>query len=497
MKIHARELKRKARLEAILPEFEKYAKGTLKKSGVPGMSIVIVRGDRTAYLKGFGTRKSGNPAAVGPDTVFQLASMSKPLTSSLIASLIGDELLAWDDRVADILPDFNLYDPAVASQFTIRDLLAHRSGLPEYTGDDLAFTFMYGLAEVIRRIRYQLPAAPFRASYGYQNVTFAIAGAAAAARTGKTYASLMRERIFNPLGMADTSALFADYEKAENKAFSHRMRDGKPEVQVPAKDDVFAPAGGICSTARDLAKWLSFQLSGGGCGGKQIVSKAALEETRRAQTVIGSGPDGIRAYGLGWEINSAEGRVSASHGGDFGNGVSTLAELWPSENIGLAILTNSFPEGHILHVALLKKLEDLYFSGKSGTDWWPAIEDKFKKAAAGSILDPYEHLPTVPDKRADALSPEVYCGEYCNDYYGAIRVRPAEGLGLQMFLGDNPEPLQLAHWNGTTFRETETNTGVVFSSVAEGLAGAVKVKLLDFKNRNADFTRLRGNLFGR
>ena len=489
MKTPDKELKRRARLEAILPEFQKYAEETLKKSGVPGIAIAIVQDDRTAYLKGFGVRKAGEPAEVGPDTVFQLASMSKPFTSGLIASLVGEGLLAWDDKVTDTLPGFKLYDPAVTSQFSIRDLLAQRSGLPEYTGDDLAFTFMYGLPEIIARIRWQQPVEPFRSSYGYQNVMFAIAGEAAAVKTGKTYASLMRERIFSPLGMASTSAVFADFEKAENKAFSHRMNNGKPEVQEPAKDDIFAPAGGICSTARDLARWLRFQLAGGSFDGKQLVPKAALEETGRAQTVIKSGPDGISAYGLGWEIESADGRVKVSHGGDFGNGISTIAELWPSEHLGIAILTNSFPEGHILHAALLKKLEELYFSGKSDTDWWPVVEEKFKQAAAGSILDPYEHLPAVPEQRVVARNAEVYRGEYENDYYGTIHIKPAEKHGLLLIFGNTPEPLSLEHWDKDTFREQETNTGVIFTVDDGGRPDAVKVKLFDFKGRNPVFVR--------
>ena len=130
MKIRAHGSKRGANLEAILPGFEKYAKDTLKKSGVPGMAMVIVRDGRTAYLKGFGARKAGSQAQAGPDTVFQLASLSKPFTSVLIASLVGDGLLSWDDKVKAILPEFRLYDPAADSRFTVRDLLAHRSGPP-------------------------------------------------------------------------------------------------------------------------------------------------------------------------------------------------------------------------------------------------------------------------------------------------------------------------------------------------------------------------------
>ncbi len=487
MKTTDLKLKHKARLEAILPEFEKYAADTFKKSGVPGMAVTIVQDDRAVYLKGFGVRKTGKSAKVDADTVFQLASMSKPFTAGLIASLVGDGLLAWDGKVTDTLPGFALYDPAVTAQFSLRDLLAQRSGLPEYTGDDLAFTFMYGLPEIIGRIRYQKPAAQFRSDYGYQNVMFAIAGEAAAVRTGKPYAALMRERIFTPLGMTATSAVYADYEKAGNKAFSHRMDKGKPQVQTPAKDDIFAPAGGICSTARDLGRWLRFQLAGGKLDGRQIVARAALEETEKAQTITDSGPDSISAYGLGWELESADGRVSVSHGGDFGNGISTIAQLWPSENLGVAILTNSFPEGHILHAALMKKLAELYFSGKSDTDWWPVIEEKFKKAAAGSILDPNEHLPAAPKKKTAALRPAAYSGEYQNDYYGKIRVQPAKKSGLLIFLGNNPEPVRLAHWDGNTFREPETNTGVIFT-IAGGKADTVNVKLLDFKGRNSVFT---------
>ncbi|TKJ45953.1 serine hydrolase [Candidatus Aerophobetes bacterium Ae_b3b] len=476
------------RVKKILPQFDAYARSTFKRSGVPGMAIAVVYQDKVQYLKCFGIRKVGSPEAVDADTIFQLASISKSFTSATIASMVGDGLLGWDERVIDHYPEFHLYDSWVVDQITIRDLLSHRSGLPEYIGDKLESEFKYDRQEILYRLRYQRPIAGFRSCYGYQNFLVTAAGEAAAKAVSKKWSDLVAERIFNPLDMSSTSAHFADVEKAENRVTGHVRKNDKMIPQALRRPDAQSPAGGVSSTISDMVKWVRMQLAGGDFEGKRIICVEALKETHKPQTIIHSSDNGLSCYGLGWFVDYSEGHKVVHHGGDFGTGISTSTFLIPSEQVGIVILTNAFPEGHILHTALTKTFNDLFFAGKNETDWWPIVKEEFEKALVESILDPFEHLPKTPSPKTPGLPSSSYVGEYENSYYGKIRV-VERNHGLSLYMGHNKVPYKLTHWNGNIFKDEKTNSGMIFNIGSDGRAYEVLVKSLDFGGRNGRFVR--------
>jgi len=241
-------------VKKILPQFDTYVAKTFEVSGVPGMALAVAFQDQILYLKTFGVRTAGMDDPVDPDTVFQLASISKSFTSLTIASLVGKGKLDWDDNVIDHYPEFRLYDPWVANHITIRDLLSHDSGLPEHSGDFLHNEFNYPRKEVIRRLRFLPPVADFRTTYAYQNYLISVAAECASRATGKEWPDIMSEYILKPLGMESTSSLFSDYKKAENKASSHILKDGRMTPQEPVNDDDCTPAGGV---ALPLMTWLT------------------------------------------------------------------------------------------------------------------------------------------------------------------------------------------------------------------------------------------------
>jgi len=221
---------------------------------------------------------------------------------------------------------------------------------------------------------------------------------------------------------------------------------------------------------------------------KQIVSQEAMQQAFTPHTIISSADSRINSYGLGWFIDQAEGRRVVRHGGDFDKGISTIAYFVPNDQWGIVILTNAFPEGHILHDALTRTFMDLVYKGRSETDWWSVSKKKIEEATVGSILDPFEHLPAPPKDKEPGSTLALYVGEYQNDYYGEIRVTRRAGQ-LVFFLGQNPEPLALRHWNADIFEEPETNTGVYFHMGNQG-AYEVLVKSLDFNGRDGRFRRV-------
>jgi CubicO group peptidase (beta-lactamase class C family) len=484
------------KLRNIIPQFDAYAGDTFNRSTVPGMAIAIVSGDKVIYQKCFGVRKAGFSDPVDNETVFPLASISKSFTSATIASLVGDGVLSWDDKVTDRYPGFKLYDPCATEQMTLRDLLCHRSGLPEYAGDELADPFECNNSEVIYHLRFLKPVAGFRAAYAYQNALVMAAAEAAGKSAGMEWEDLVAEKIFKPLGMRSSSSRCADFEKAKDRVESHVLANGTMKPNNFSFAGVLSASGGVSSNINDMAKYAIMQLSSGEFNGKKIISSDALNETHKPHTLIGLSNNSMTAYGLGWEVRSADGRIELFHGGDLDVGISTLVKLFPSDRVGIVVLTNAFREGHILKFALTKTFEDLYFKGEIMADRWAEVEEEVKKAMAGpSILDPYEHLPPAPANATPALPLASYTGEYRNDYYGTIKI-VQKGDQLQVYTGRSKDPRNLTHWDRDIFRDEAMgsmnepiNAAAIFTIGSDGKAFQVLMKAFDFNGRNGTFTR--------
>jgi CubicO group peptidase (beta-lactamase class C family) len=197
------------RVQSALRKLEELANETLR-TGIPGVAIAVVHQDQVIYKQGFGVCEAGKPERIDADTVFQLASVSKPITSTVLAALVGEGRIGWDDRVIDRDPGYRMYDPFVTRELALRDLLCHRSGLPDHWGD-LLEDIGYGREEVLRRARFQPPVNSFRAQYAYTNFGYSEAGYAAARASRKSREDLAAEKLFIPLGMTSTSFRFADY----------------------------------------------------------------------------------------------------------------------------------------------------------------------------------------------------------------------------------------------------------------------------------------------
>lgn len=189
-----------ADVERAIEQFEPLLLHAMQQTGVPGVAVGVVYDDRLCWSAGYGVRQVGQPDPVDVHTVFQLASVSKPIGSTLIARLVGEGHLAWDDPVVKHLPDFALSDPWVTAHVTVADLYAHRSGLPDHAGDDLE-EIGYGRAEIIHRLRlFQLGA--FRSDYAYTNYGLTAAAEAAAAAVGMTWEDASEQLLYKPPGDA-------------------------------------------------------------------------------------------------------------------------------------------------------------------------------------------------------------------------------------------------------------------------------------------------------
>src|ERR1051325_10301282 len=181
-----------------IQEIEQRAQKEITEDTVPGLAIAVVFQDKTVYAKGFGVRDVTSNAQANADTVFQLASVSKSIGSTVVAALVGDGKITWDSKLNGLDPAFAMFDPWVTQHITIRDMYAHRSGLPEHTGDlleDLGFS----RAQILHRLRYQHPESSFRSHYAYTNFGMTEGGVAAAKAYGLDWEKASEEKLYRPL----------------------------------------------------------------------------------------------------------------------------------------------------------------------------------------------------------------------------------------------------------------------------------------------------------
>ena len=467
---------------AALPKLREFARQITDKKQVPGLSLAVVYRDEVVLLDACGVRDINKPEAVEVDTVFQLASVSKPLAATVVAALVSDGTVSWDSRIRDIDPGFALHDELASSAVTVRDLFAHRSGLSGTVGNDIE---QIGLpqGEILQRLRLAKPGYSFRAGYAYSNFGLTEGAVAAARISGKSWEEACEEKLYKPLGMASTSSRYRDFVNQPNRAALHVPIDGKWAAFTRRDADAQAPAGGVSSTARDLAQWLRLQLANGRHDGRQMIKKEALEPSHIPANVRGVDPKSGNPsfYGLGWNVAYREHGVEWSHAGAFSAGARTLVHLIPGEHLGIAVLSNAFPSG--VPEGIANTFFDLVFAGKPTRDWVSEanefIETGYKESMKPSLV-----YATPPASPAPSLPPSAYIGDYRNDYVGDARVSESGGA-LYIHLGPAGKRFPLTRFNRDLFvyvpyaELPQLRAGVTFLVGPDGRASEVTIENLN------------------
>ena len=478
-----------AQVDNAVREVEKLAQKQIQENALPGLAIAVVFQDKVVYAKGFGVRDVNTKAPVDADTVFQLASVSKSIGSTVVAELVGEGKITWDSKLSMLDPTFAMFDPWVTREITIRDMYAHRSGLPEHAGD-LLEEFGFSRVEILHRLRYQHPESSFRSHYAYTNFGLTEAAAAAAKAYALDWEDVSKQKLYTPLGMASTSSRYADFVARPNKALGHVRVDGKWAQKFKRDPDAQSPAGGVSSSVNDLTKWMRLQLANGKFAGKQIVDEKALAETHHPHMLTGFSPfTGLPGfYGLGWNVSyDEEGRLRLSHSGAFALGAATHVNLVPGEQLGIVVLTNAYPIG--IGEALGTIFLDIALYGKPTQDWLVLFKQRFSNPAAiGTVLGfDYSKPPGSP---SPASKNSAYLGNYTNDYFGDISIIDKDS-GLAIVQGPKNKTFPMKHYDRDTFTyETEDEnavgkSGIPFTIGSDGKAAQVLVENLNVRGEGS------------
>lgn len=435
---------------------------TMTTFQVPGVAVAIVKDNNVVMSQGFGVIEHGKSAQVTSDTLFGIASNTKAMTAAILASLVDEGKLTWQTKVIDIIPEFQMPDAYVTREFTIIDLLAHNSGLGLGAGDLMIWPHTtLTNADIIKGLKFLPEVSSFRSEFAYDNLMYVIAGEVIVRITGKSWQTVIKERIFTPLGMDNTRATFSLIEQEnKNVARAHVPLKGKLNVVGGNFLEKFSSAGSVASSVNDMSLWLKAQLNQGAYGepndenSPRIFSAKQSKAMWQARTLLPVSDSAtaqdkthFSAYGLGWFMKDYHGVKLLHHSGGILGMVSKVV-LVPEQALAMVILTNQqsgYAFNAIYHQILNEYLE------LPEKDWI----DHFHKKQKDSLDKEAERLAkvatTVDKNAAHSLPLQDYAHTYIDNWYGEILITYKNNKLHMQFANTAQLKGTLEHYQHNTF----------------------------------------------
>ena len=461
---------------------------TLKAFDVPGIAVAVVKDGQVVVAKGYGVSSLKTRAPMDANTLVGIASNTKAFTTAALGLLVDEGKLGWDDKVTKYIPEFKMYDPYVTAEFTVRDLLCHRSGLGLGAGDLMQFpdSTDFTVQDIIHNLRYFKPVSSFRSQYDYDNNLYIVAGEVVARISGQPWAEFVEARLLKPLGMRRSATAFARLPDPTNVIDAHAPVDGRVQVIRRDHNSVLGPAGGIYSSVAEMSQWARMLLGGPGAPAP-LLKPATQWEMWSPQTIqrVGPGPTPYNthfmAYGLGWRLSDARGFKEVSHNGGL-PGMLTRVQLVPELRLGIIVLTNQ--ESGAAFTAVSNTLLDHYL-GVTGKDRVQEMTDLMKTRAAGTTqADAAVWKQVAAAQKAAPKKPNyaAYVGRYHDAWLGDVNI---VSQGNQLWLKAKRSPRltgQLLPYQGTTYvvrwrdRSFNADAFAAFTLDAQGQASSIKMK---------------------
>jgi CubicO group peptidase (beta-lactamase class C family) len=464
------------------------AKG-LNSHGVPGVGVAVIQDGKVILAKGYGSKSLGGQP-VTADTLFAIGSVSKSVTATLIAMLVDDGKLGWDDPVHKHLNNFQMQDRWLTEEITLRDTLCHRVGLER--NELVWYGAPYSRMEIIDRLRLIKLDKRIRSTFTYNNILYMAAGETAASATSKSWDDLIHERIFTPLNMPTANTSITKFGDASNVATPHEKRDGKPIAVKWKNIDNIGPAGSINASAKEMAEYVKFHLAKGKAGPKRLVKRDTFEVLHRPHVTlprssVSLNPDAKwHTYGLGWMVSDRHGHTWIEHGGNI-DGMTASVMFLPDDGIGVVVLANLGTS--LLPEALGLEIIDRMLGKESAN----LVEASTLFAWAGEYglrkaMEPDESARIKNTKPTFEL--KKYTGTYTDKILAPVIIDAKDDTLLVSFNGIH---FTATHWHYDTF-VAKDNTGVfprilfTFEQGEDGRVASVKFtpladELLRFKQQ--------------
>lgn len=465
-----------------------------------GIAIAVVKDGELLHSKGYGVKSIKTKEKVDEHTLFAIASNSKAFTAAALSVLVDEGKLNWEDKVIDHIAEFKMYDDYVTTNFTIVDLLTHRSGLGLGAGDLMIFPddADFTIEDVLNSFQYQKSVSAFRTKYDYDNLLYIVAGEIVARVSGMSWVDFVQLRIFTPLGMNNSVPTNSKLKENANLAFPHDS-EGEQIKQLETYDsELVAAAGGVYASVYDLSKWMIMQLNRGKYGpdlSQELFSEKQLNEMWKPHTNLGftTKPNPrtqthFAAYGLGWVIIDKQGKIVIYHTGGL-PGMLSKTILVPELNLGIVVLTNSLPGG-LSYNSIPETILDSYLEIEE-KDWIKEMADRALATGKESDSVTSAVWRVVDEKRSSAIDLSNYIGTYKDDWFGEVEIILKDG---KLWFESKRSPKlkgQMYFYKATTFavkweyKDMNADAFATFSLDEEGKGKGISMKGI---SPNIDFS---------
>lgn len=329
-----------------LIELDNLYQETIDSWNAPSIAVGIVKEGQIIFNKGYGMLDESKNIKADANSLYGIASNSKTFISTIVAMLVDEGKLNWEDKVKTYLPYFELSNQYVSNEVSIRDLLCHRVGHASAYGDIMLYKSNLTAEEQIRRLKYFPLTNEFRTEYGYSNYMYVVAGEIIKQVTQKSWHENVKEKILTPLGMNRTVTSTKLLDSMSNVAQPHSFI-GEKNIRIEYLDlNGAEAAGGIVSTVNDMCKWMMFNLNKGVWNGDTLLSNESFSTLRKPHVGLNIDhstnyklEDNLFAYGLGWYLSDYKGKYIVRHRGG-NDGMHSAITLVPDENLGVVVLSN-------------------------------------------------------------------------------------------------------------------------------------------------------------
>jgi len=484
---------------------------SMKTFDVPGIAVAIIKDCKVILSKGYGVRSLKAKQPVDENTLFGIASNTKAFTTAALGILVDQGKLRWDDKVTKYIPEFKMFDPYVTQEFTIRDLLTHRSGLGLGAGDLMLWpgTNNFTIKDVIYNLRFLRPVSSFRTKYDYDNLLYVVAGEVIARVSGKTWEEYIETQIMQPLGMTGSVASFSRLKDKSNVIDPHAPFNGKVQVIPRDFSEITNAAGGIYSNLTDMCKWVIMHLNNGKISddsSQRLLSEEVHNEMWTSQTIMPlrgtpAYHTHFASYGLGWRLNDVNGYKQASHTGSLA-GIVTQVTMIPELKLGIIVLTNQ--QADAAFTSISNTIKDSYL-GIKGVD---RIKQNSENKAASNVkaqkvMNEVERdVETRQKSGFSTPEMETYVGSYTDKWFGNINISIKNG---KLWFDSMRSPRlagRMFPYKGHTFvvKWTDRSLGadafVIFTLDNTGKTSQIKMKAISpltdfsFDFQDLDFQRV-------